>query len=629
MVVLIFDLVLGKPHNDNELYSCLANYKNFLGIQKSSVKTFFLHQSVRESKHAIYIELMFNVNHASKTLTLPTVNTLYKLAHSFKFGSPPDIRMNLDYYVICLALICRQLQRATGLLDIDLRQLYLAISELENYYTPKKSIYSSITKLSLSQILFLKKISLSDYLKPTMVQHDQIQLCEQTKETLKRVVRGTHSIDFVRINHGLNLQPVSDYVLKKNVKPRIANFEVFSATMMELYIGPHQPSTFQVFDESLEKICILSQKIEFETLRTNALTQWSQTNFQGSATIDVACLYLGENDYHVSNAGLRFDNGKAIRIDFDRTFSPVTQQHHDKKISIKEQRRGIVAYPLPSLTKREGFNIHFQDLISLPTLYTPTNTPEDKKHFVPYNWWAHDPNVTNELQKKISKISLNEHHLQALFIAILEKIIMPTELVIYLAHACIFHLGDKRDAIECMLERQQQIRIEALKIPGFIDFLAQAGLQSHQQIIESFSQFLVKRSDLAASLSKSFIVTKYKDNFKELLTSLKITANIDCKSLNWKQIYFTKTTELNYYLNNSIQISEPSNQSFVDHRVNNQVVSYLNHSSNLNLFSLAKSELSQPNNRLTPLESTDDELEKNNICGYVYLSDNNQNYPSL
>ncbi len=513
MPKLIEKLLMSRV-SDKELYKALA--KETVGDLNQNGG---LGSTFRPKTRYKSVEGAFFIDDQKKIVSVKSIEKLYALAQDFKHNT---LVQNSCNYALCLALICNR--------STDLRYTKYALDELADLYSFDKK---KAEKKSILDLIKLKQEAHDAILKTTMVANEKVI---HSPEKLKK--NSNHEAEFVRIDG-------QEYVRKRKVASRVAELEVFSGTMMELFIGEYQPITRQedtkelADDRKSESVPVLSERVDFVAFRDKqVLKEWANLGFPGAAEIDVASLFMAEDDFHRGNVGLLKKIKMPVRIDFDRTLAPLSLLLFDEYYALKhkEQFADGKCYITKSLGALDCLGIHEEDLTQLPILpmlrdyqigwstfdkdknlilrIDPKKIEEAKQHFMPSRWWATIGLLNPELQSKINALATQTEYIQAKFCSILEKIIMPMELIEQIANLSIFNEEDKKCVIDWMARRQQKIAEVALKVPGFIEFIKNHGTEAKEKLKNRLAKFMEKRKDLFQAQSHlKFYYHLYDKNF--------------------------------------------------------------------------------------------------------------------
>lgn len=456
-----------------------------------------------------------DINDEAQTVTVPEnkILALYELAEKYKNGDGQSNK-NENKYAICLALIFN----ATS----DRRIKVIVLEELKALYGEEAKLKNQATGISgMSDIPILDIINLK--LNPLHRTATTVVPSQEIKATGKAFQNSTHPVRVVEYK-------AKDFIEKKRVHVRVAGVEAFSGTMMELFIGLHQPTTVQsATKKEIFKgfVRILSEKVmELKTFDDPiAFRKWVDDGFCGAAEVDIASAFMAEDDCHKGNIGYVLINGiaYAVRIDFDRTIAPISLVLLNPEWQDRIKCQGINDkwIDIDGLRHLDGLELHETDLASLPILpiaSTAGLSPDElKKHFIPNNWWSY--NAAPWLKGKIENLKNNKKFQQAKFQAILEKIILPEKIIDKIAFETIFNQQDYDKVVGWMKARQEKMKIAALKLPGFIDFILTEGELAKEALKANFRKFVEKRNDIFND-SIDYYVGFYDTNFNQFLSEL-------------------------------------------------------------------------------------------------------------
>jgi hypothetical protein len=175
-----------------------------------------------------------------------------------------------------------------------------------------------------------------------------------------------------------------------------------------------------------------------------------------------------------------------------------------------------------ALDNTEAFEINASDLTNLPILlhqYAPSTTL--KKHFIPANWWTHCNKDHDQTHKKIIALANHPNYIAKKFRAMLEKIIMPFEIIQKIADFTLFNPDDKKNVLSWMKTRQEHMAKIALDVPGFSQYVQEKGEAETKQLSIRFRNFILKRQDFFSHVSTKHLYAQYDANFsayKKLIT---------------------------------------------------------------------------------------------------------------
>ncbi len=441
-----------------------------------------------------------------------------------------QINFNPNKYAICLALICyfehRQekitLSSTSKQNSINLQHTLTALRELNELFNAGTLKDSFITL----------EMRATDFLQAKITAYEQLinQSCVSSSQ-IKAAGAGFKISTYPTETVTLTIANVKkEFVRKRGIPRDVAELEVFSGTMMELYIGPHQPSTLQENNGISDTTAVLSEKIVFHTFlgekvvvahqkiyNFSGLNQWASQDFNGAAEIDIACIQLAEADFHINNGGMREDTHAAMRFDFDRTIAPLTLPYklqHWSDTSAIQIIRGV-QNTIAGVSAVTAYEIHPDDLKNSPLLQT-TFLPQ---HFIPPHWWTHSYPLPENLKNKIKALPQQPDYQYRKHRAILEKIIMPDEIIKNIADAVFFNLARKTRLLDWMMARKQKMLLAAVQLPEFIEFIHQHGAHAVEALKQRYQQFVDKRKDLIFPQSPAILFKLYDHNFQTLLNS--------------------------------------------------------------------------------------------------------------
>lgn len=451
-----------------------------------------------------------------EVISVKNISRLYVLANKFRDGDP-FYPININKYAICLALIWKEAS--------DNRMKMQALQALEKLYRKKEGkLQDQETGVSGLTVLGFINRHLESYraTASTSVQSSEVEAVEAKSAEVKP--KPTHTFRDVQVGKDI-------FIRKEVVHSEVAELEVFSGTMMELFIGSHQPATSQeeTADIFEHKVSILSKKLNFTSFRDKeALTRWADDGFLGAAEIDVANVFMAEDDCHGGNIGCVMIEGRAyaVRIDFDRTIAPLSLMLLDAKTWSSAQKKRYLDSDwlhIQGLKVLEGLELHEDNLARLPLLPAMEEMiewrPEKlKMHYIPAHWWYLESHVP-PLQEQINRLNVDSTYVKAKFQAILEKIILPHEVIVKIATDTIINEKNRASVLKWMLERQVKMREVALKVPGFAQFILAEGEAAKNNLKEKFDKFAHKKNQIF-SHSIKYYSQFYDSNFKQLLNSI-------------------------------------------------------------------------------------------------------------
>lgn len=496
------------------------------------------------------VDQAFVIDDLNKTVAVRNIHKLYELAKIYKSGD--FLKANNNKYAICLALIVF-LERSTAKdekgVKTNLTYTSTALDELAELYKaggPLDDVAIKKLKLPISMLIQRKKIAYSAMLGSSAVPKEKITvidpLARQTNSrhtflsvTLQAEVATAASgkkVDAKSDSKSDSKQPANtQFIQKKCVQRRIATFEAHNGTLMELYVGPHQPTMLVV--KSIDEFTdLLSEKLEFKSFDdSETLKAWAGEGFPGAAEIDIGSIDVAENDYHLGNGGRRAD-GSVVRIDFDMTNGETTYRIKDNGfgyVGCKKPQRihGTTYEELGSLDWTQGYNFHEDDLTGLPILpnvHTKTFTDyEWSEHYAPSNWWTSCTKFPYGLELKVIALQKQDRYLKTKFRSMLEKIILPQEVYQAIADHHPFETEDRQALMKFRAERRARWRDKAIKTEGFLPFMQSEGQAALAELKQRLQNFINKRRDIINPGDEKRIkriMSQYDANFQEYVATL-------------------------------------------------------------------------------------------------------------
>ena len=519
--MLIFDIIQGTLHTPQDLYAALSRKGNTDRNKDGGLGKSFLPKTRPD-----FVRQVFTVADEKHTAKIASIELLYLLAQRFNEGTH-GFNRNLNKYAFCLALICQQLNHThSGEKSVDFRHTKKALDELALLYQEASDLKDrrAFKGKNILELIQLKQKAHDMFVSPTLIPSREVSPGTSFKNSV-------HIAEFVTVQE-------RKFVKKKDVQARVASFEVFSGTLMELFIGPHQPSTRQEESKGIgSTVAVLSEQINFKPFdELSNFTKWANNRFPDAAILDVANLFMAEDDDHLKNRGLvvaEDSSMHAVRIDFDHTLAPLTipLNFSGPHTYPKTQRvHGIRdKFPGLGLTILDGFGIHEDNLNHLPLLPILTHktvfSKEYKKikdYYLPDNWWAHCDILTSTplIKKQIANLVNDKRYLKDKFRSILEKIVLPMELVKQIARVTIFNQDDLNATLEWIAERQKLIAAVAPRVDGFLTYLHQRQGRVIAELKIRYENFISKRTDLFPDGVSKLIEGKYDENFNSFMLQL-------------------------------------------------------------------------------------------------------------
>lgn len=551
---LIKELLLGGPFGNKGLYSANELKKGKTDLQKIGEKELYNallkkghknrqkngglgHYFAKKTRHSLVTDAL-DIDDKAKTVKIKSDVELYKLALAFGSGDPKrNIEKNINKSAICLALICRQLNYIRpGNRAPDFTHARRALGNLSIIY----SLVDGLVDNEILKIITDKKAALEAFFKHNVIHENHIK--QISKDYHKN---STHKVAMVQVGDNA-------YIEKKEVKKEISSLEAFSGTMMQLFIGPHQPTTRRVTIERVSNhVPLLSERIPgfiqfYDAERKHpheGLEMWAEAGFPCAAEMDVASVFMEETDYHSGNGGIAFFKPAGVdaepvllaaRIDFDNAIASIGHPFISQRLKSKKYCLNGVIHKLHGLNSVDALEINEDDLELLPQLsianlenFRPKGKYFDPyKLFIPYNWWTHSiqsrsVELKPALAKKIDELAKNPRYLSGKFTAMLEKIILPSKLVKLIADNTIFDRHLIEPIMEWFEKRQQKMRKVAEKVPGFRDFMRDQGKAALSELKERFRVFFERRPDLFHDRKKpDYFYSLYNENFYGYLNEL-------------------------------------------------------------------------------------------------------------
>lgn len=460
--------LLTQYFSPQDLYQALVYHHEF--SLKEKIKYYFQ----QRTRHQL-VERAFDINDHDKTITLKDSDQLRFLV---KYLSP----INKRHAAIYLALLINQLtfphlKNNTAADDVPHSNYHEVMRLLRNLKLTNPS--RKLLVLINEKFLFYQHITSATVAFPS------------TARVLTEMRHG----NAVHLSRDILLDN-KIYVEKYNVRPRIADMEVFCGTMMELFLGPHQPTTRQLRGDLDKPVSVLSEKLDLHFLdQSVAFRKWASLGFIDAGFVDVASLYMAENDYHRGNAGLQRINNvnRLTRIDFDQMLYPIVLQMIGDRAALGEKSVNLTLMlndevEIEGAYRKDCFGLHADDFNCLPSLPNPLAISDPGQHYIPHNWWLN--------REKTIAIRPTPRYLAERNTAILEKIILPSVVIKMIVEATIFNLNDRRIVIDYFQYRQQQLQAIASRIDGFVDFVWAESVEIVQIIKNRYLDFVIKRSDL-------------------------------------------------------------------------------------------------------------------------------------
>lgn len=516
-----------------------------------------LGSAFKPKKRWAIVSEAFNIDDALLTVAIQSIEKLYTLAHLYK--------ANVNKYAICLALIVfleKPITNDDKTVKRNLTFASTALDELAELYKkegPLKDIHINELGIPISEIIKRKKLAYTAVLGAGVV--SKLQVTRTTQDNFQKNSRHTFThvtlktaaatgkadckADSKTDSKNVKTESEKAFIQKQEVPRRIANFEAYSGTLMELYNGPNQPTIHAVkaIGEFTE---VLSEKLDFQPFgQSEIIKAWAEEGFRGAAEIDIACLDIGENDYHLDNGGKRKDNGAPVRIDFDQSYAERTFIIKDSKADkhLKIQRVNGKEHLLGKLTWTEGYNFHEDDLTNLPNLPNVNNKVftdfELSEHYAPTNWWTFSDILPISIQSKIQALPQQENYLKAKFRSMLEKIILPQEIYHIIAEHIPFDTEDHAFVMTFRTQRRMRWKDKAPKTKGFIQYILSEGETALKELKIRLQNFLDKRTDIFNPKDLKLIkkiMSQYDANFREYLETFPKPAVDDMKAADSKKV---------------------------------------------------------------------------------------------
>ncbi len=495
-------------------------YKAF---DTTNVQAFFT--VIKKVPTPISVAEALDISDANQTVRILNYDALLALAETYRAGDvTAGIPSSSKRFQICLAMIAMDEQQS----EIrDMRVTHKALSLLKTYYDthPRDNLVVENTGgKKLSDLVQLKMIANEQYTQATVISSAKISPSGEPFKDSSHIAQPViYQSDPNANNSRMN------YIRKHEVEARVAGIEVFCGTLMQLFLGLGQPTTFQEEKKLNGTVPILSEEIKFKRFFDAAtFKKWADSGFKHAAEMDVACLFLADDDCSLKNAGLRRDNGLPVRIDFDKSIAPITLKLVGREKQPKKQRINDTDYTLAGLYEVDGFEIHEDDLNKLPLLATKMPRPEIVlTHYVPSNWWANNFIVDTEMYEKIKALQTNPEYQEAKLRSILEKIILPHKLIDALAEMTIFHAADKAEVVGWLKERQRKLAVKAENIIDFGDYVKTKGARALESLKTNFETFINKRKDLV--IPAKAILQDYQTNLSTLQNYVRDSIHVDTR----------------------------------------------------------------------------------------------------
>jgi hypothetical protein len=468
---------------------CATPQELYKAFEIDDVSKFFT--NVKKVPTTILIDTVLDVNDENKTLRILNYDALFALAELYNTGDlAAGIPNSLKRYQICLAMIAMDGSNS----EIhDLRANHKALTLLKEFYETHLKENISVAGKTLLELVSLKIEPNEQFTQATMIPSAKVVPSGKAFKDSSHIAQPvTYQSDAKAENSKVR------FIKKHEVDARVAGIEVFVGTLMQLFLGLGQPTTFQEEKKVNGTVPILSEEINFKRFSEEAtFKKWADNGFKHAAEADVACVFLADDDCSLKNAGLREDNGLPVRIDFDKSIAPITLRLVGKQNQPKKQRINNTDYVIAGLFEVEGFAIHADDFNNLPLLATKMPRAEIiLNHFVPSHWWPNNFINNPEIYDKIKALQTDPDYQDAKFRALLEKIILPYELIKFIADLTLFHAEDKKEVLAWMKTRQLQLSSQAENVRGFGDYIKTSGARALGDLKTSFESFTVKRKKI-------------------------------------------------------------------------------------------------------------------------------------
>lgn len=558
--------LLGKYHKSLKVTSSVGQQKILNG--RTQIINKYLSQYKIEDKYTNICELLSDALYDDGFVK--NLNSLKQAMQIFK-----EIN-NFQAYAICLALLIEAGQNSYP--KIYATNIKISSLEMRNAYNELKELIEN-GKINNNQISLKLPGDKQNLLKYVELQ-EQLYVSVQKEIVNENAVEQMGNPPIHNSVHKVNttVHDGKEYIKKPLNNNPIAQLEAFNNEMYRVFIGDRQPKTklfhSEKVDFSMSKLEILTEKMQdykplsgYSQLELVNLLDDEQIQ-QDLAEITLSCDIMGENDLHSGNIGTSLIDGKLrlVKIDGDQALFPISFQYKDfpliKLAAVYNNQSNSETSKLSNknLYMYECFNIHKDDLESLPLLsphLLKNNSDIARQHFIPYNWigYVHEDSI---IYKKFNEIRNNDKFKQYKYREILKIILTPEIVYIKIAQHFIHQPELQQLAISEMKKRQKKFTEEALKIPGFQQYLLEHGQSYKNELKTEMINFMEDNKQYFTETDIDIAEENYKDYQVRYTNKAKTNVTIDKEVMNRakkKDQNFTK--DRRDFLNQNSRAADP------------------------------------------------------------------------